>query len=79
MGAHAPYILFRDDRRGESLVFAEPREIVVARAADEVLPALERLERARTDGAWLAGYISYEGSFGDNSTTTTTPSSASRR
>lgn len=63
MGAHAPYILFRDDRRGESLVFAEPREIVVARAADEVLPALERLERARTDGAWLAGYISYEAGY----------------
>ena len=28
--------------------------------AAEILPALQRLEQARKDGFWLAGYISYE-------------------
>ena len=60
---HAPYALFRDDKRSESLLFREPREIVVARAADEIRSALTRLERARQDGFWLAGYLSYEAGF----------------
>lgn len=60
MQTPAPYALFRDDKRGESLLFLGPREIVLARTADEILPALERLEQARRDGFWLAGYVSYE-------------------
>ncbi|WP_159950952.1 aminodeoxychorismate synthase component I [Rhizobium sp. 18065] len=63
MGDHAPYVLFRDDPRGESLVFAEPRDLIVARTADEVLPALARLEEARRHGKWLAGFLSYEAGF----------------
>ncbi len=63
MGEHAPYALFRDDPRGESLVFAEPRDLIVARTADEVLPALARLEEARQSGKWLAGFLSYEAGF----------------
>src|SRR5690606_31695082 len=58
-----PYALFRDDKRGESLLFAAPREIVTARTADEVLPALARLEQARRDGFWLAGFLSYEAGY----------------
>ncbi|MCJ8519545.1 para-aminobenzoate synthetase component 1 [Pseudorhizobium tarimense] len=63
MEKHQPYILFRDDKRGESIVFDNPREIVTARTADEVLPALARLEKARRGGFWLAGYLSYEAGY----------------
>ncbi len=63
MADHAPYALFRDDKRGESLLFADPRDIVVARTAGEVLPAFERLEAARRSGKWLAGYVSYEAGY----------------
>ncbi|MBC7150897.1 MAG: aminodeoxychorismate synthase component I [Rhizobium sp.] len=63
MADHAPYALFRDDKRGESLLFADPRDIVVARTASEVLPAFERLEAARRSGKWLAGYVSYEAGY----------------
>jgi para-aminobenzoate synthetase component 1 len=63
MADHAPYALFRDDKRGESLLFADPRDIVVARTASEVLPAFERLETARRSGKWLAGYVSYEAGY----------------
>ncbi|KGD92049.1 aminodeoxychorismate synthase component I [Rhizobium sp. YS-1r] len=59
----APYALFRDDPVGRSLVFDRPKEIVLARTADEVLPALHRLEEARRSGRWLAGYISYEAGY----------------
>jgi len=63
MQDHQPYALFRDDKRGESRVFAEPREIVTACTADEVLSALARLEKARRDGFWLAGFLSYEAGY----------------
>ncbi|WP_105383249.1 aminodeoxychorismate synthase component I [Neorhizobium alkalisoli] len=60
MEQKAPYALFRDDPAGRSLVFDRPEEVVFAHTADEVLPALLRLEEARRAGRWLAGYISYE-------------------
>ena len=63
MRDHAPYALFRDDRAGTSLVFAEPETLVVARSADEVEPALAKLEAHRKSGKWLAGYLSYEAGF----------------
>lgn len=63
MADHSAYALFRDDRRGTSLLFAEPREIVTARKAEDVLPALARLEEARRAGRWLAGYVSYEAGY----------------
>jgi len=63
MEDHHPYVLFRDDKRGRSTVFAQPLEIVVARRAEDILPALARLEQARQAGLWLAGYLSYEAGF----------------
>ncbi|KAB1087919.1 aminodeoxychorismate synthase component I [Neorhizobium galegae] len=60
MNEKAPFALFRDDPAGRSLVFDRPKEIVTARTAAEVLPALRRLEDARLAGQWLAGYVSYE-------------------
>ncbi|MFN3503756.1 MAG: aminodeoxychorismate synthase component I, partial [Allorhizobium sp.] len=63
MRDHAPYALFRDDRAGTSLLFADPETLVVARSAEEVEPALAKLEAHRKSGKWLAGYISYEAGF----------------
>ncbi|MFN7024998.1 MAG: aminodeoxychorismate synthase component I [Pseudorhizobium sp.] len=63
MEDHHPYVLFRDDKRGRSTVFTQPLEIVVARRAEDVLPALARLEQARQAGLWLAGFLSYEAGF----------------
>ena len=58
--APGPYALFRDDRAGSTRVFHAPREIIRANRADEILPALQRLEQARKEGFGLAGYLSYE-------------------
>ncbi|MCQ1850490.1 aminodeoxychorismate synthase component I [Neorhizobium galegae] len=63
MNEKAPFALFRDDPAGRSLVFDRPKEIVMARTAAEVLPALQRLEEARLAGQWLAGYVSYEAGY----------------
>ncbi|MFD0859235.1 aminodeoxychorismate synthase component I [Roseovarius aquimarinus] len=40
--------------------FAAPRRIIEARAPGEVPQALAALDAARAEGAWLAGYASYE-------------------
>ncbi len=45
------------------MVFDRPHRLVVARTADEVLPALEELDAARRAGFWLAGYLSYEAGY----------------
>jgi para-aminobenzoate synthetase/4-amino-4-deoxychorismate lyase len=43
------------------LRFAAPREVVSASALDDVVPALERVERAvNEDGRWAAGFVAYE-------------------
>lgn len=63
LAASSPHALFRNDRDGTSLVFDRPRELIFAHRADEILPALRKLEHARRSGAWLAGYISYEAGF----------------
>ncbi|MGG7516674.1 aminodeoxychorismate synthase component I [Allorhizobium undicola] len=63
MTAASPYILFRDDKSGEVLLFDQPRDIVKAVRAEEVRPALQRLEAAKAEGYWLAGYLSYEAGF----------------
>jgi para-aminobenzoate synthetase component I len=59
----SPQILFRDDLARQSLLFASPVEMVVARTVDEVVPALHRLEAQRRSGKWLAGYLAYEAGF----------------
>ncbi|WP_281967568.1 aminodeoxychorismate synthase component I [Roseovarius nanhaiticus] len=41
-------------------LFAAPRAMITARLPAEVPGALAALDRARQDGAWLAGYASYE-------------------
>src|SRR5215217_5418419 len=42
------------------LVFGTPREVIVARTLDDVVPAVRRAERAALDGAWVVGMLVYE-------------------
>jgi para-aminobenzoate synthetase/4-amino-4-deoxychorismate lyase len=51
------------DPAGRNLLFAAPREILVAHSADGARAALDRLETARTEGLWAAGYLAYELGF----------------
>ncbi len=55
-----PYVLFRDDSTGQVMLFAEPAEIITAHARADFFDALDRMEKARRQGKWLAGYIAYE-------------------
>ena len=58
-----PFILLDDARNAgasEARLYSAPVEVVVARRADEVAPALERLEALRAQGHELAGYFAYE-------------------
>src|SRR4051812_28877444 len=44
----------------QRLTFAEPRDVVVARTVDEVVPVVRRAERLAMDGAWVVGMLAYE-------------------
>lgn len=46
------------------LHFSNPCALELAWQADEVLPALQRIEQAVQQGAWAAGYIAYEAAAG---------------
>ena len=45
---------------GRPALFRQPRELLVVEAPEAVAPALARLETLRRQGAWIAGYLSYE-------------------
>ncbi len=51
-------------RGGRSFRFASLLGEVVARVPDEVVPALERIERAAGEGRYAAGFVSYEAAAG---------------
>ncbi|KKB76202.1 hypothetical protein VW29_20880 [Devosia limi DSM 17137] len=51
------------DPAGDNLLFSQPREVLVAHSAAEATVALARLEAAREDGFWAAGYLAYELGF----------------
>ena len=59
----APFILL-DDARSEGAsdarLYRAPSKVVIARRAEEVAPALARIEALRQGGAALAGYLAYE-------------------
>ena len=58
-----PFILLDDARptgASPARLYRAPEEVVVARRAAEVAPALERLEQLRAAGLNLAGYMAYE-------------------
>lgn len=56
------WILFDDAREGGASprLYREPREIVVARELDELLPALEKIRAGLQAGRHAAGYLAYE-------------------
>ncbi|HTJ56575.1 MAG TPA: aminodeoxychorismate synthase component I [Devosiaceae bacterium] len=45
---------------GESLLFTSPIEELTAFTPAEALAALDRIETARAEGYWIAGYFAYE-------------------
>lgn len=49
---------------GRPLSFADPSEVIVARSAEEVLPAISTAEEAAGSGSWVAGFIAYEAAPG---------------
>ncbi|WP_254430635.1 MULTISPECIES: aminodeoxychorismate synthase component I [unclassified Ruegeria] len=53
-------IRFDQGPAGRGTRFAQPIRIIRADSAQEVPQALAALDQARADGAWLAGYASYE-------------------
>ncbi len=58
-----PFLLLDDARpegASDARLYTAPREVVVARRADEVLSALARIEALRSEGLHLAGYLAYE-------------------
>ncbi len=59
----APFVLLDDarvDDAADARLYQAPVEIVVARRAEEVGPALDRLARLSREGRHLAGTLSYE-------------------
>lgn len=46
------------------LYFSAPRSVELAWRAQEVLPALHRIEHATKQGAWATGYLAYEAAAG---------------
>ncbi|OWV66312.1 aminodeoxychorismate synthase component I [Rhizobium sp. R339] len=58
-----PYILFRDDTTSQVMLFAEPAEIIIARRRAEFFAGLVRMEEAKAEGKWLAGYMAYEAGY----------------
>ena len=59
----APFVLFRDDFSGEELLFERPAGILVADTPADFDAVLEKAERLRRSGKWLAGCLSYEAGY----------------
>ncbi len=60
-----PFARFDDLRAGHGLVFDSPiGPALVATEPSEVLPVLRAVERQTADGAWAAGFVSYEAAAG---------------
>ena len=64
MGQNSPFVLLddaRSDGAAPAQLYANPREIFIARRAQDVAAVLEAADAARrASGATLAGYIAYE-------------------
>jgi para-aminobenzoate synthetase component 1 len=59
----SPFVLFRDDSANRTTVFAEPSRVITAHTAAEFRSGLIELEKAKTEGKWLAGFMSYEAGY----------------
>ncbi|OHC44672.1 MAG: aminodeoxychorismate synthase, component I [Rhodobacteraceae bacterium GWE1_64_9] len=56
-------ILLEHGPGAQPVLFRRPRDLILARTADELRPALARLDAAREAGHWVAGYLSYEAGY----------------
>jgi para-aminobenzoate synthetase component 1 len=56
-------ILCEQGPNGKSALFDGAVETVVAHHADQIAPALARLDAARAAGFWVAGYLAYEAGY----------------
>lgn len=63
MRSRRDVVFFRNDLTGQELLFSRPAERIVAWDEDDLLPALDRIERLRRSGRWIAGYLSYEAGY----------------
>jgi len=63
MTPDTPFVLLRDDPADETMVFVDPAELVVARDRNALFSGLERIEKARQKGKWIAGFMSYEAGY----------------
>ncbi|WP_275785029.1 aminodeoxychorismate synthase component I [Pararhizobium gei] len=59
----ASFVLFRDDSANRTTVFAEPSRVISAHTAAEFRSGLIELEKAKAEGKWLAGFMSYEAGY----------------
>ncbi|KKB78795.1 hypothetical protein VW35_09845 [Devosia soli] len=51
------------DPQGQTRLFSDPKEVLVAYDVATARVGLERLETARSEGLWAAGYLAYELGF----------------
>ena len=59
----APFVLLDDartDRPSPARLYTAPCEVIVARRAEDLGPALDRLDRLHAAGLHLAGHVAYE-------------------
>lgn len=56
-------VLVEDGPEGSPVLFSAPSAVLVAQSGAEVPALLRALDAARTDGFWVAGYISYEAGY----------------
>lgn len=57
-------IILEDGPSGVPALFTGAREVISATHAHQVPDLLARLDRARADGFWIAGYLSYDAGVG---------------
>jgi para-aminobenzoate synthetase component 1 len=58
-----PFVLLRDDLADQTLVFADPEALVIARDKAGFFAGLKTLEAARRQGKWIAGFMAYEAGY----------------
>jgi para-aminobenzoate synthetase/4-amino-4-deoxychorismate lyase len=64
-------LILRDARERTWLAFASPREVIVAARTGDVEAALARVDAAVAEGAWAAGFLTYEAAPAFDSALTT--------
>lgn len=59
----SPSVLFRDDLARRELRFTRPHTVLAPTTPQGFESAFAEAERARAEGKWLAGYVSYEAGY----------------